>query len=329
MAQTAKTQGGAEAREPSAVALLADAASLAAELPELLVAARDLATTIVVGQHGRRRAGPGEDFWQYRAFVPGESASLIDWRRSARDDHLYVREFEWEASQTVWFWVDTSLSMAFSSDRGLRSKRSAALILALATADCLARGGERIGVPGLLPAATGRARPRRIGEALVSATAAAMPPTSGIKRHSDVVIVGDFLDERSQLMAQLDQLAETGARAHLIQLMDPIEESFPYRGRTEFVDPETGGRYVLGRADSHRQAYQTELARLRAGLAEVSRRLNWSFFIHRTDVSTLAVLGSLMGRLADRPDLAAGHRAQRTQGHKQAAFARTSGGRSA
>ena len=46
---------------------------------------------MVGGLHGRRRAGPGESFWQFRPFVTGEAAARIDWRRSARDDRLYVR----------------------------------------------------------------------------------------------------------------------------------------------------------------------------------------------------------------------------------------------
>ena len=48
-----------------------------------------------------RRAG--ESFWQYRRFVSGEPSQNVDWRRSARDDHLYVREQEWEAAHTVGF----------------------------------------------------------------------------------------------------------------------------------------------------------------------------------------------------------------------------------
>ena len=50
----------------------------------------------------RRRAGAGESFWQYRRFNSGEPSQNVDWRRSARDDHLYVREQEWEAAHTVW-----------------------------------------------------------------------------------------------------------------------------------------------------------------------------------------------------------------------------------
>ena len=87
---------------------------VAAAMPRLILEARRVASTVIHGLHGRRRAGPGENFWQYRRFTSGESAQNIDWRRSARDDHPYVREREWEAAPTpvgeaasaapVWKW---------------------------------------------------------------------------------------------------------------------------------------------------------------------------------------------------------------------------------
>ena len=67
---------------------------------------------MIHGLHGRRRSGSGENFWQFRRFVSGEEARCIDWRRSARDDNLYVREREWEAAHTIWLWPDRSPSMA-------------------------------------------------------------------------------------------------------------------------------------------------------------------------------------------------------------------------
>src|SRR4030088_2236152 len=89
--------------------------ALAASMPRLILEARRIAATIIHGLHGRRRAGSGENFWQYRRFVSGEPAQNVDWRRSARDDHLYVREREWEASHTVWIWPECYPSMAFAS----------------------------------------------------------------------------------------------------------------------------------------------------------------------------------------------------------------------
>ena len=60
---------------------------MAARLPSLVVAAKKVAQSVMYGVHGRRRAGPGENFWQFRPFISGEPAAGIDWRRSAREDN--------------------------------------------------------------------------------------------------------------------------------------------------------------------------------------------------------------------------------------------------
>src|SRR5216683_202273 len=124
--------------------------SLAASMPRLILEARRVAATVIHGLHGRRRAGSGENFWQYRRFISGEPAARVDWRRSARDDHLYVREREWEAAHTVWIWPDRSASMVFASPLVSDTKLDRALVIALALAEVMVEGGERVGVPGLL-----------------------------------------------------------------------------------------------------------------------------------------------------------------------------------
>ncbi len=124
-----------------------------------MLEARRIAANVIHGLHGRRRAGAGESFWQYRRFVSGEPSQRVDWRRSARDDHLYVREQEWEAAHTVWLWPDRSPSMAFAShDRRATASSNARLIVAFALAELLVAGGERVGVPGLM---SPTAQPRR------------------------------------------------------------------------------------------------------------------------------------------------------------------------
>src|SRR3954470_1810717 len=98
------------------------ARTIAQGLPRLILEARRIAATVIHGLHGRKRAGPGEQFWQYRRFVSGEPARRVDWRRSARDGILYVREQEWEAAHTVWIWPDRSPSMTFTSHLAIESK---------------------------------------------------------------------------------------------------------------------------------------------------------------------------------------------------------------
>ena len=65
---------------------------LAKRLPALLVEASRVAQTVAHGIHGRRRAGPGETFWQFRHYREQRRRAAIDWRRSACSDHLFIRE---------------------------------------------------------------------------------------------------------------------------------------------------------------------------------------------------------------------------------------------
>ena len=126
-----------------------DAATLSARLPSLVIAARRVAQTVRHGVHGRRRAGSGETFWQFRPFLSGEPSSRVDWRRSAREERAFVREREWEAAHTVWIWFDRSASMQFASSLAPVAKIDRAALLALAFADLCVRGGERAGLLGL------------------------------------------------------------------------------------------------------------------------------------------------------------------------------------
>src|SRR5215218_895624 len=138
------------------------ALSLSTRMPRLVLEARRVAATLAHGLHGRRRAGTGETFWQFRPFVTGEAAQRIDWRRSGRDDRLYVREREWETAHTIWLWIDRSASMGFASDLAQAPKIERAVVLGLALADCFVEAGERVGMLGLMaPRAT-----RRIAETM-------------------------------------------------------------------------------------------------------------------------------------------------------------------
>src|ERR1043165_2931263 len=151
---------------------------LAARVPRLLLEARRGASTVIHGLHGRRRAGAGENFWQYRRFVNGEPSHIVDWRRSARDDHLYVREREWEASHCIWFWVDRSPSMDFNSHLTEWSKLDRALVVSFALAEVLVQGGERVGVPELMRPTANRNVIEKMAEAIIhdSGERPSLPP---------------------------------------------------------------------------------------------------------------------------------------------------------
>ncbi|KAB0679829.1 DUF58 domain-containing protein [Aureimonas leprariae] len=292
---------------PSAAAL-GRARNRAALLPDLLVEARRVVSTVIAGWHGRRRRGTGENFWQFRPFVEGEAVSRIDWRRSARDDNLYIRDREWEAAQTVWLWADPSPSMLFRSNAAEVSKESRALVLVLALAELLSRSGERIGYPGVMEPVAARNAAERIAAALANRRPDGFPPDDRLKRFSEVVIVSDLLDPVEETLARIDRIGRRGIRGHVVAVADPAEESFPYSGRTEFRDPETGAKLTAGRAETLREDYRNLYAATRETIAEHCRRLGWSFVPHRTDRLASEALVAVHGRLSGIPQAVAGKR---------------------
>ncbi len=271
-------------RPTSGSEALSRARQRAALVPDCLVEAKRIANTVIAGWHGRRKRGIGENFWQFRPYTEGESLSRIDWRRSARDDHTYVRDKEWEAAHTVWLWADMSPSMMFKSSYASVSKESRALVLMLALAEILARSGERIGCPGVMDPVTTRNAAERLAAALMHAPlTGGLPETGMIRSFSDIVLIGDFLDEADKVVDLLAPLARRGLSGHVVEVYDPAEEIFPYAGRTEFSDPETGEKLVSGRAESIQEDYQRAYRARRERLGQSLRHLGWNFVSHRTD----------------------------------------------
>lgn len=283
--------------------------SLAAQMPRLVLEARRVASTVIHGLHGRRRAGSGENFWQYRRFVSGEPAQNVDWRRSARDDHLYVREREWEASHTIWIWPDRSPSMAFASALAADTKLDRALVVAFALAEVLVQGGERVGMPGLLRPTASRNVIEKMAEAVLHDTGgrASLPPSFAPSPLSEIVVLSDLWAPIAEVETTVAQLSATGASGHVVQIVDPAEESFPYSGRVEFIEPEGAGSVTAGRAETWRNDYQGLIARHRDAIRAATDLRSWSFAIHRTDrpaTELLLALHARMGALARAPRMA-------------------------
>jgi len=282
---------------------MAQGRSLAATLPRLILEARRIAATVIHGLHGRRRAGTGENFWQYRRFVSGEPASRVDWRRSARDDHLYVREQEWEAAHTVWIWPDRSPSMAFSQ-LGLETKLERAIVVAFALAEVLIEGGERVGIPGLMRPTASRNVIDKMAQAIVHDTTerASLPPSFSPSPLAEILVLSDLWSPIGDVQRTIAQLSATGAHGHVVQIVDPAEETFPYAGRIEFFEPEGAGVITAGRAETWRSEYEERVARHRAEIRLETDRLGWSFIIHRTDRSASDLLLALHARMGAGPE---------------------------
>jgi uncharacterized protein (DUF58 family) len=245
-----------------------------------MVEADHLAASVSLGVHGRRRAGMGESFWQFRRYASHDSSAAIDWRQSAKSQHIFVREREWEAAQTVWFWRDSSPNMNFKS--GAVSKRARADLLLLALASLLVRGGERVGFIGMEGgAAASRLALTRIGRAMFARKPEALPPAAPMQRGNQLVWFSDFLEEG--VFEAMKRLSRLGISGHLVRIIDPAEEDFPYTGRTRFESPRGGEDEIFGRAERIRAAYRARFAAHGERVADEASRLGWTCTLHRTD----------------------------------------------
>ena len=211
--------------------------TLSASMPRLILESRKIAATVIHGLHGRRRAGSGENFWQFRRFVSGEEARRIDWRRSARDEHLYVREQEWEAAHTIWVWPDRSPSMHFASRLARESKLDRTMVAAFALAEILVEAGERVGLPGLMRPTGSRAVIDRMAEALVHdpTERASLPLGFAPAALSEIVLLSDLWSPIEEIRTTLTQLSSNGSQGHLVQIVDPAL-SGRHRGLTDGLD---------------------------------------------------------------------------------------------
>lgn len=256
--------------------------------------AEQLAATVQLGEHGRRRHGMGDEFWQYRTAVAGDPARSIDWRRSARSDAHFVQEKEWQAAQSVLLWPDHAQSMDFSSDKSLPTKLERANILTLAIAILLIRSGERVTVGQLAtPPKSGETQLTRIALALAETDTGpdyGTPELRNLVPNSRAVFASDFMGSFDAISDQVTRAADQGIKGLILQILDPQEEAFPFDGRTVFESIGKTISHETLKASDLRDRYLQRLTERKAALADLALNTGWQYHCHRTDDSAQSAL---------------------------------------
>ena len=278
----------------------ADVASRA--LPALLVEAERVAATVIQGIHGRKRAGPGESFWQYRPYGFGDSTARIDWRKSARSAHVYIRENEWEAANTLWLWASPSKSMDFKSHLSNTTKRDRTYLVTLALATLAVRAQERVALMGS-PHRAGHARGALgpMATWLLQSEGGPLPAPQELQKFSSAVLISDFFDTPKDIETAVRGLAYRGVSGHIVQIIDPAEEALPYVGRVEFRDMDGPLKFLAGKTENLREAYGEKFRQQRDALRKIASSVQWSFTLHHTDQSPAKLLMSLHGLISGAP----------------------------
>jgi len=263
------------------------AESLAAGLPRLLLEAERLAYAASPGMHGRRRTGPGENFWQFRDFRNGDDPRRIDWRRSAGADRFYLREREWEAQASIALRLHDSPGLTYRSHPNLPAKRDRAILLLLALASLLLRAGERVALADVTAPLTGNSALHKLAAALVNGGARLAAPADPKAR---VIAFGDFLEP--------DPVFSARPGGAVVQILDPAECDFPFAGRIIFEGFSSEPEIEAANAEAWAATYRARITAQREAVIQAAQRAGQTALFHRTDLPAAAALAAIYHALA-------------------------------
>ena len=263
------------------------AEELSNQIASLHIKADRIANTIWEGMHNRNKDGVGDNFWQFRKYEYGDPAHLIDWKKTAKSNETFIQEKELQTLQNFVIWRDTSKSMNFRSSESIDTKLYRANLFTLALTIILSKSGENIVLNGL------KSKLLKGGNAVnfvsnqinekVTDSYKSSPNVNEIKNNSDVILIGDFLNNINETEKTIKELSNRGINGIIIQILDPAERFFPYKGRINFNGLEGEKNILIGKAESVRNDYKKAIKIHIEKLEKLTTSYSWKYILDNSD----------------------------------------------
>jgi len=264
-----------------------NAEELSNKIPSLYVKADRIANTIWEGMHNRNKDGLGDNFWQFRKYEYGDPAHLIDWKKTAKSNETFIQEKELQTLQNFVIWRDTSKSMNFRSSESIDTKLYRANLFTLALTIILSKSGENIVLNGLKSELLKGGDAvnfvsNQINEKVIDSYKSS-PNINEIKNNSDVILIGDFLNNINETEKTIKELSNRGINGIIIQILDPAERFFPYKGRINFNGLEGEKNILIGKAESVRNDYKKAIKIHIEKLEKLITSYSWKYILDNSD----------------------------------------------
>ncbi len=290
----------------------------------LVFAARRLVDGLHAGRHGSVRTGPGVEFYDYRAYCPGDEVSKIDWKLFGRTNRYYIRKHRQFTDLHVYLLVDCTASMDFAAinhGKGATSgsepvtKIAYAKSLAAAIGYLTVRQHDRVGL-GLCSNRLDHHTPpggtwshfQKICWTLEQANTASGPGDMSVglrhthslmKRRGVIVLLSDLLEEPGPVLDAMKRLRHDRFEVIVFHLLTRSELDLGSLGdrRVKFVDAEIGhsvSTHVGQIRTRYRQLVTKHLTAIRQGCS----RLGVDYSLVTTDRSAVLSLRRYLIRRA-------------------------------
>ena len=245
------------------------------------VSGLDLKARLIVegflsGMHKSPYKGSSVEFREHREYVAGDDIRFVDWKVYGKSDRFYIKEYEEETNLKAYVVVDSSKSMAFTSEEV--TKLEYAKFVAASLVHLISQQQDAVALVAwdeelrtFLPPGNNPLHVKNIYSSLAALEPDGKTDTGRLmqdlaerlRQKSLVMILSDLFDsERSGLMRGLKQLRHRGHDVIVFHVLDDAEINFPFERMTMFEGLEQMPE-LLADPRSLREAYLAEIKEFR------------------------------------------------------------------
>ncbi len=242
-------------------ALIKNASSLHKKINKLLIKSKNIASASSHGVHGLKNSGQGEEFWQFRSYQYGDSSSLIDWRKTASSQNIFIREKERQVSDSFFIGWDNSKSMTYSSNKNIMSKIDYSNLLLLSLSQLLINEGEKVCIiENDNKTFNSYSNINKIAEIMIKEKATfTFPNLNNMKNKSKFIFTSDFFFNLNNLESMMEIVKKKKAYGVLIQLLDPCEVTLANKGRVIYNSLEESKSITIDNVEEAKKEYEFNL----------------------------------------------------------------------
>ncbi len=224
-------------------------------IARLELRARHIVEGFLSGMHRSPYFGQSIEFRQHREYVAGDDLRHVDWKVWARQDRLYVKQYEEDTNVRCTMLLDASASMAYG--RGTFNKFDYACTLAASLAYLILKQQDAVGAVSFddrIRAQVPQRSKRNHLQAIVESFGAQSPrdktDMAGVLRsvaetypqRGMMILVSDLLADTDSTLKGLRMLRQRGHDVMVFHVMDDDELDFPFAGPTRFEGLEVDAR---------------------------------------------------------------------------------------
>jgi len=242
-------------------------------IDRLELRAQHIVEGFMSGSHRSPYFGQSVEFLQHREYQLGDDLRHVDWKVWARQDRLYVKQFEEETNMRVQLLVDVSNSMQYGN--GPLSKYEYAATIATTLAYLVLKKHDSIGCVDLNH---------------IFSAAAELFTRKGI-----VIVISDLFGDAEETLKGLRMLRQRGQDVLLFHVLDDDELDFPFTGSTRFADLESDV-FLNCNPKALRDGYMKEINSFLETIKVGCARASVDYALVRTSDSMGAVLASFLSR---------------------------------